>query len=36
VRQGQADIDFRGDSLEVLSSFPIPVKTTFGYNLRRM
>jgi phage-related protein len=29
-------IDFRGDSLEVLSSFPISVKATFGYNLRRL
>jgi phage-related protein len=36
VKQGQAAIDFREDSLEVLSSFPIPVKATFGYNLRRL
>jgi phage-related protein len=36
VKQPRAEIDFRGDSLEVLSSFPIPVKTTFGYNLRRL
>jgi phage-related protein len=36
VRQQRAEIDFRGDSLEVLSSFPIAVKATFGYNLRRL
>jgi phage-related protein len=29
-------LDFRGDSLEVLSSFPLPVKETFGFNLRRL
>jgi phage-related protein len=31
-----ADLDFRGDSKEVLSSFPLSVKETFGYNLRRL
>jgi phage-related protein len=31
-----ADIDFRGNSLEVLSSFPLPVKETLGFNLRRL
>ncbi len=36
MKQPRAEIDFRGDSLEVLSSFPIPVKATFGYNLRRL
>jgi phage-related protein len=30
------DLDFRGDSLEVLSSFPLAVKETFGFNLRRL
>jgi predicted XRE-type DNA-binding protein len=32
----QADLDFRGDSLEVLSGFPLAVKETFGFNLRRL
>jgi phage-related protein len=36
VKQARAEIDFRGDSLAVLSSFPVPVKATFGYNLRRL
>ncbi len=31
-----ADLDFRGDSKEVLSSFPHDVKATFGFNLRRL
>ncbi len=31
-----ADLDFRGDSKEVLSSFPNDVKATFGFNLRRL
>jgi phage-related protein len=30
------DLDFRGNSLEVLSSFPLPIKETFGFNLRRL
>jgi phage-related protein len=32
----QTDLDFRGNSLDVLSSFPLPVKETFGFNLRRL
>jgi phage-related protein len=36
VKESRAEIDFRGDSLEVLSLFPVPVKTTFRYNLRRL
>lgn len=32
----KADQDFRGDSLDVLSSFPLPIKETFGSNLRRL
>jgi phage-related protein len=31
-----AELDFRGDSKEVLSSFPDEVKATFGFNLRRL
>jgi phage-related protein len=31
-----ADLDFRGDSKEVLSAFPDDVKATFGFNLRRL
>src|SRR5882757_6849418 len=31
-----AKLDFRGDSKEVLSSFPDDVKATFGFNLRRL
>jgi len=31
-----AELDFRGNSLEVLSSFPLAVKGTFGFNLRRL
>src|SRR5882757_3563535 len=31
-----ADLDFRGDSKEILSSFPDDVKATFGFNLRRL
>jgi phage-related protein len=30
------DLDFRGDSKEVLSSFPDDVKAMFGFNLRRL
>jgi phage-related protein len=30
------DLDFRGNGLEVLSSFPLPIKETLGFNLRRL
>jgi phage-related protein len=36
-KTGQStDLDFRGDSKEVLSAFPHDVKATFGFNLRRL
>lgn len=36
-KQGvHAIFDFRGDSLDVLSSFPKPVKESFGFNLDRL
>src|SRR5271155_3800212 len=31
-----AALDFRGDNKEILSSFPLSVKATFGFNLRRL
>ncbi len=34
--QKPVDLDFRGDSKEVLSSFPLAVKATFGFNVRRL
>jgi phage-related protein len=34
--QGPADIEWEGDSKEILSGFPVDVKVTLGFSLRQI
>jgi phage-related protein len=36
LEPAQAQLHFEGDSLEVLSSFPVEIKRAFGFSLRQL